>query len=98
MSSCFCDVESQWEKVSQSSVVGRGHIGHDMGSYEGFTQYVPNHIRPFLFGCHISFCYFFALEMVRGHDFWTHLKMCVARFDPLPLILENGTVSDEMGS
>ena len=25
---------------------------------------------PILCGYHISFCYFFALEMVRGHDFW----------------------------
>ena len=53
---------------------------------------------PFLFGCHISFCCFFALEVMRGHDFWTHLKMCVIIFDLLPLILDNGTVSGEIGS
>ena len=49
--------------------MGRGHTGHDLESYEGFTQYVLSHIRPFLFGCHISFCYFFALEVMRGHEF-----------------------------
>ena len=131
--------------------MGRGHIGHDLGSYEGCVRYVPSHMRPFLFGCHISFCCFFALEVmrghdflthlkmchnirptsghikilpgmcqviwdhfywgvifhsvaflhsevIRGHDFWTHLKMCVIIFDLLPPILQSGTVSGEMGS
>ena len=78
--------------------MGRGHIGHDLGSYEGFAWYVPSHMRPFLFGCHISFCWFFALEVVRGHDFWTHLQMCTELVDPLPPILESETVSGEMGS
>ena len=55
-------------------------------------------MRPFLFGCHISFCSFFALEVMRGHDFWTHLKMCVVIFNLLPPILDSGTVSGEMGS
>ena len=54
----FHDIESQWEKVSQRSVVGRGHIGHDLESYEGFAWYVPSHVRPFLFGCLISFFVF----------------------------------------
>ena len=94
----FCDFESQWEKVSRRSIVGRGHIGHNLGSYEGFAWYVLSHMRPFLFGCHISFCCFFALEVMRGHDFWTHLKMHVIIFDLLPPILESGTVSGEMGS
>ena len=53
---------------------------------------------PFLFECHISFCCFFALEVMRGHDFWTHLKMFVVIFNLLPPILEIGTVSGEMGS
>ena len=35
---------------------------------------------------------------MRGHDFWTHLKMCVIIFDLLPTVLESGTVSGEMGS
>ena len=35
---------------------------------------------------------------MRGHDFWTHLKMCVIIFNLLPPILESGTVSSEMGS
>ena len=56
------------------------------------------HMRPFLFECHISFCYFFALEEVRGHYFWTHLKMCILIFDLLPFILNNGTVNGEMRS
>ena len=91
----FCDIESQWEKVSLRSIVGRGH---NLGSYEGFAWYVPSHMRPFLFGCHISFCCFFALKVMRGHDFWTHLKMGVVIFNLLPPILDNGTVSGEMGS
>ena len=33
----FCDIQSQWEKVSRRSIVGRGHTGHNLGSYEGFT-------------------------------------------------------------
>ena len=78
--------------------MGRGHTGHNLGSHEGFTQYVPSHMRSFLFGYHISFCYFFALEVMRCHDFWTGLKMCSGRFDLLPFILKNGTVSDEMRS
>ena len=75
-----------------------GHTCHNWVSFEGFTYYVPSHMRPFLFGYHISSCYFFALEVVRGHDFWTHLKMCVIIFDLLPPILENGTASGEIGS
>ena len=53
-------------------------------------------MRPFLFGCHISLCSIFALEEVRGHEFWTHLKMFMITFDLLPLILNNGTVNGEM--
>ena len=78
--------------------MGGGHTGHNLGSYEDFTQYVPSHTRPFLFGYHISFCYFFALEVVRGHDFWKHPKMCWRIFDPLTKMLNNGTVSGKMGS
>ena len=52
--------------------MGRDHIGHNVGSYEGITQYVPSHMRPFLFGCFISLCPISALEEVRGHEFWTH--------------------------
>ena len=94
----FYDIGSQWEKVSRRSIVGRGHIGHNLGSYEGFTLYVPSNMRPFLFECHISFCYFFALEVVRGHNFWTHLETCMELSDLLLLTLTNGTVCDEMRS
>ena len=48
---------------------------------------------PFLFGCHISFCCSFALEVMRGHDFLTKMKMCVVIYDLLPPILDSGTVS-----
>ena len=36
-----------------------------------------------------SFCWFFALEVMRGHDFWTHLQMCLELVDLLPPILES---------
>ena len=78
--------------------MGKGQTGHNLGSYESFTQYVPSHMRQFLFGYHISFCYFFALKVVRGHDFWTHLKICTELVDLFPPILDNGTVNGEMGS
>ena len=78
--------------------MGRGHRCDNLGSYLGFTWYVPSHMGPFLFGCHISFCCFFALKVMRGHDFWTPLKMCVVIFDLLPPIMESETVSGEMGS
>ena len=94
----FCDIESQWEKVSQRSIVGRGHMGHNLRSYQGYTKYVPSHVRPFLFGYHIFLCSIFALKEVRGHEFWTHLKMYVITFDLLPFILNNETVSGEMSS
>ena len=35
---------------------------------------------------------------MRGHDFLTHLQMCVVIFDLLPTVLESGTVSGEIGS
>ena len=35
---------------------------------------------------------------MRGYDFWTHLKMCVIIFDLLTPILNNGTMSGEIGS
>ena len=63
----------------------RGHTCDSLRLYEGFAWYVPSHMRPFLFGCHISFCYVFALKAVRGHDFWPHLEMCPERSDLLPL-------------
>ena len=78
--------------------MGRGDTCHNLGSYEGITQYVPSHMRPFLFGYLISFCSIFAVEEVRGHEFWTHLKMCALIFDLLLLILNYGTVNGEMRS
>ena len=78
--------------------MGGGDTCRNLESYEGFTQYVLSHIRPFLFEYHISFCYIFALEEVRGHEFWTCLKMCILIFDLLPFILNNRTVNGEMGS
>ena len=61
----FCDIESQWGKVKGqlwaevTQVTIWGHMS--------FTQYAPSHMRPFLFECHISLCYIFAVEEVRGH-------------------------------
>ena len=63
-----------------------------------YLECAKSYGTPFLFGCHISFCCFFALEVMRGHDFWTHLKMCVIIFNLLSPILESGTGSGEMGS
>ena len=78
--------------------MGIGHTYDNLGSYKCFTQCVPSDMRPFLFGYHISFCFIFAVEVVRGHYLQTHLKMCIVTLDLLPLILHNGTVSGEMGS
>ena len=77
---------------------GQRSQGHNLGSHKSFTQCAPSHMRPFLFGCHISPCSIFALKEVRDHDFWTHLKMCIIIFDLLPFILNNGTVNGEMRS
>ena len=52
-----------------------GHIGHDLGSHEGFTQYVLSHIDHFCLGI-IFPSVGFLPSKVRGHNFWTHLKMC----------------------
>ena len=73
--------------------MGRGHAGHNLGSYMGFMQYVLSHRRPFLFECHLSFYCIFAVREVRGHEFWQHLKMCIITFDLLPFTLSNGIVS-----
>ena len=38
--------------------------------------------------CHISFYWFFALEVMRGHDFWTHFQMCPELVDLLPVMCQ----------
>ena len=73
-------------------------MGHNLWSYQGCTKYVPSHMRPFLFEYHISLCSILAHKEVRGHVFWTYLKMCVLTFDLRAFILYNGTVSGEMRS
>ena len=73
-------------------------MGHNLGSMWVVPSMSPSHMRPFLFECHISFCYIFVVEEVRGQEFWRHLKMCVITFDLLPFIFNNGTVSGEMRS
>ena len=78
--------------------MGGGDTCHNLGSYEGFTQSLPSHMKPFLFRYHISFCYLFLLKEVRGHEFWAHLKMCIQIFDLLALRLNSGTVNGEMRS
>ena len=55
-------------------------------------------MRPYLFGCHISFYCFFVLKVMRGQDFWTHLQTCPELVDLLPPILESQAVSGKMGS
>ena len=42
------------------------------GSFEGFIQYAPSHMRSVLFGYNISLRYCFALKVLRGHDFLAH--------------------------
>ena len=37
----------------------------------GHIKILPGNMRPFLFWYHISFCWVFALEVMRGHDLWT---------------------------
>ena len=57
----------------------------------GHMKILPGmcHMRPFLFGCHISFYWIFALEVMRGHEFWAHLQTCPELVDLLPPILES---------
>ena len=45
-----CDIESQWEKGSRRSIMGRCHTDHGLRSCESFTQHVLSHMRPFLLG------------------------------------------------
>ena len=48
------------------------------------------HMKVFLV-CAESFhsvC-FFALKVMKGHDFWTHLQMCPELVDLFPPILES---------
>ena len=78
-------------KVSQGSIVGGGHKDHDLGSCGGFTQYDPSYMRPFCLGVIFHSVTFFALEMVRGHNFWIHLETCLKQSDLLPLLLNNET-------
>ena len=78
--------------------MGGSETCDNLESYKGFTRYVPSHMRPFLFGCHIFFCDFFFLKEVRGYYFWPHLKTFIVIFDLLPVILNNGTVNGEMRS
>ena len=73
-------------------------MGHNLGSYQGCTKYIPSHMRPFLFEYNISVCFILALEEVRGHEFWAQLKMFIITFDLLAFILNNETVSGEMRS
>ena len=82
-------VEGQlWVEVTQVTMLGHMRV----------LPSKPQVMRPFLFGCHISFCSIFTLKEVRGHEFWTHLKMFIIIFDLLPFILINRTVNGEMRS
>ena len=89
---------STWQKVRLRSIVGRVHMGHNLGSYQGCAKYVPSDMRSCLFEYHISLCSIFALKEVLGHYFWAHLKMFIVIFDLLVCILNNGTVNGKMRS
>ena len=43
---------------------------------------------PILCGYHISFCYFFALEVVRGHDFWGTFENVLENIWPTSVNIE----------
>ena len=77
--------------------MGRSDTFPNLGSYEGFTQYVPSHMRPFLFGCHISFCDLIFTQRGEGSLFLGTFENIVM-FDLLLFILNNGTVNGEMKS
>ena len=53
---------------------------------------------PILCGNHISFCYFFALVVVRGPHFCVNLKMCTNRFHILGQIDFKKCKYSKMGS
>ena len=78
--------------------MGRFCMGHNLGSYQGCTKYVSSHMRSCLFEYYTSLCSMFALEEVRVHYFWAHLKMFIVIFDILACILNNGTVNCKMMS
>ena len=52
----------------------------------GMCQVIRDH---FYFGVVFHSVGFFALEVMRGHDFWTHLQMCMESVDLLPPLLES---------
>ena len=97
----FCDMQQIQVILAKKLVEGElwaEVTRHNLGSYESVTSYVQSHMRPFLFWYYISFCSIFAVEEVRGLEFWTHLKMCALIFDLLSLTLNNGTVNGEIRS
>ena len=52
-----------------------GYMNEILGTYESHALSLLNEMIPFLSGYHISFSYFFALKVVRGHHFCMKLKM-----------------------
>ena len=56
-----------------------GDTNEILESYSFHAQWFPNEMIPILCGNDISFCYFFAVRVVRGH-FGVKLKMCGHQF------------------
>ena len=67
--------------------MGRGHTGHDLGSHENFAWYVLSHMRPFLFGCHISFCCFLAHLVFYQMSLCNHDLSVVHSYRPVSVSL-----------
>ena len=67
------------------------------GVIRGFYPVFPKSYET-IFVWASYFCLFNFCTRGEGHEFWTHLKMCILIFDLLPLILNNGTGNGEMRS
>ena len=78
--------------------MGGGDTCENFGSYECYTQYVPESYEIIFVRVSYFLLLVFALKVVRGDDLWPHLKMCTNGSHLLPVILNYGTMSDEMRS
>ena len=69
-----------WAEVTGVTIWGHIKI------LPGMCQVICDH---FCFGVAFHSVCFFALEVMRGHDLWTHLQMCPESVDLFPPILES---------
>ena len=83
----FYDIKSQQQKVGQRLIVGRAYICHNLGHNESFMQYVLSHMRPFLFGYHISLC-FFCTQSGEGSWFLDTFENVLANIWPTSISME----------